>query len=59
MKIKEITARKSDRDATLKGVASHIRPLPENVVPSTVFLDQMRSRLLKLPGSTAADRRAA
>jgi hypothetical protein len=41
-------------------IASMIRPLPENVVPSDRFLHQMRERLLRLEAATRpATKRAA
>ena len=41
-------------------IASMIRPLPENVVPSERFLHQMRERLLRLEAATRpATKRAA
>jgi len=39
---------------SLRQVASLIRPLPENVVPSEEFLRRTRVRLLKLEGGHAA-----
>lgn len=39
---------------SLQQVASLIRPLPENVVPSEEFLRRTRVRLLKLEGAPAA-----
>jgi len=44
----EITARRMEEETALKEVASLIRPLPDNVIPSEEFMRRMRLRLLKL-----------
>jgi hypothetical protein len=46
MKIDEKMANQSGKE--LSRVASLIRPLPDNVVPSDEFLRRMRLRILKL-----------
>ncbi len=39
----------AERDAA--EIASLVRPLPDDVLPSPRFLDSLRQRLLTLPGS--------
>ena len=47
----------AQNDELINMVATKIRPLPENVVPSQRFMEQMRSRLLNL--QPKASKRAA
>lgn len=47
------------RESALMTIAAQIQPLPENVVPSERFLEQMRNRLLSLSSHYDADYRAA
>jgi len=44
----EVNAKRDENEADLTEVASMIRPLPENVIPSEEFMLRMRMRLLKL-----------
>ena len=48
-----VMANRKDQDA-LSQVASLIRPLPDNVVPSDEFLRRTRVRLLKLDAKPAS-----
>jgi hypothetical protein len=52
----EFTMKRNDVEAALTQVASLIRPLPANVVPSEEFMRRTRLRLLKLDGT---DRRTS
>jgi hypothetical protein len=49
----EITMKRTENQGELTEVASMIRPLPDNVVPSDEFLRRMRLRLLRLEGKTS------
>lgn len=51
--------RKPGTDGTLLAIAAQIHPLPENVVPSERFLEQMRKRLLDLDREYNTGYRAA
>lgn len=42
----------------LESVAAKIQPLPDNVVPSERFLEQMRRRLLQLDAAADATKAA-
>ena len=55
MELRDFATRKA-KEPDLQTVAAQIRPLPDNVVPSEQFLEQMRLRLLKL---AARDKRPA
>ena len=46
----EVTMKREQVKAELTEVASMIRPLPDNVVPSEEFLRRTRMRLLRLEG---------
>jgi hypothetical protein len=47
-------------DPELDAIASKIRPLPANIVPSEQFVASMRLRILQLPQQQlVAERRAA
>lgn len=51
--------KKHASDSSLMAIAALIQPLPENVVPSERFLEQMRKRLLNLNAQYDAGYRAA
>ncbi len=48
MELSDSASQEGGKEQELQAVAAHIRPLPENVVPSEEFLAQMRLRLLRL-----------
>ncbi len=47
-----------EEDRELDAVAKQVRPLPANVVPSDIFLRQMRKRILELQPQDASGRAA-
>jgi hypothetical protein len=55
---KDIKALDSQTQELVEAVAAKIQPLPKNVVPSEMFMKQMRRRLLDLEPK-ASPRRAA
>ena len=48
----EVTMKRNEDQAELTEVASMIRPLPDNVIPSEEFMRRTRMRLLKLEGKS-------
>ena len=48
MELKHPDSPQAVQDEALEAVVAKIRPLPENVVPSERFREQMRLRLLQL-----------
>lgn len=61
MELKHPDSLQAIQDDALDEVVAKIHPLPENVVPSERFMEQMRRRLLQLQPERrhAAPRRAA
>lgn len=55
----EVTAKREEKERELTEVASLIRPLPENVIPSDEFLRRTRMRLLKLESKPQSSGQAA
>ena len=55
----EVTTRRKEQEKDLTEVASLIRPLPENVIPSDEFMRRTRLRLLKLDAKSGASGRQA
>jgi hypothetical protein len=55
----EVTMKREETQAELTEVASMIRPLPENVIPSDEFLRRTRMRLLNLEGKRKSSGRQA
>ena len=55
----ELTMKRIENQEELTQVASMIRPLPDNVIPSDEFLRRTRMRLLKLEGKAQASGRQA
>ncbi len=55
----EVTMKRNENQAELTQVASLIRPLPDNVIPSDEFLRRTRMRLLKLEGKVRPSTRQA
>jgi hypothetical protein len=55
----ESTVERIDDQEELARIASLIRPLPENVVPSDEFVRRMRMRILKLEGKSRRSNREA
>ena len=55
----EVTMKREERQDDLTQVASMIRPLPDNVIPSEEFLRRTRLRLLRLDGKTRSTGRQA
>ena len=47
-----------EEDEEMNAIAKQIRPLPANVVPSELFLRQMRKRILALQPKDATGRAA-
>ena len=59
MELRELTSLQQLSDPELEAVAAQIKPLPENVVPSDRFLEQMRRRLLQLSTNRGPAAKAA
>lgn len=55
----EVRMKREERQDDLTQVASMIRPLPDNVIPSEEFLRRTRLRLLRLDGKTRSTGRQA
>ncbi len=55
----EVTAKREEKETELTEVASLIRPLPDNVIPSDEFLRRTRMRLLKLESKPQSSGQAA
>lgn len=55
----EVTARRKEQEKDLTEVASLIRPLPDNVIPSDEFMRRTRLRLLKLKAEPQSSGQAA
>lgn len=55
----EVTAKRKEMEKDLTEVASLIRPLPDNVIPSDEFMRRTRMRLLKLESKPQSSGQAA